>query len=216
MEKKRRYLRVKRVRNLTESAYIIEFERNNLYFQSGQYICLGIVGIKTMREYTIYSGEQDADLKVLIKKVESGLISKKLLEINTGDKIPFEGPFGNFILKPGEIVNKKFYFVSTGTGIAPFHSFIRTYPHLSYKLLHGVKTSDEAYERELYNNYILCASKDTKGQFYGRVTEYLRQNAPASDSEFYLCGNGNMIYEVIEILKNYFIPLEQIHYEIYF
>ena len=89
---------------------------------------------------------------------------------------------------------------------------------MNYKLLHGVRDFEEAYEKEHYNPgaYILCTSKDERGHFHGRVTDYLRQNPPTEEYEYYLCGNGKMIYEAADILRNQLVPPERIHYEIYF
>jgi ferredoxin-NADP reductase len=51
--------KVKYIRHLTESAFVIRFERNHIQFQTGQFILLGLKGAVEQREYTIYSGEND-------------------------------------------------------------------------------------------------------------------------------------------------------------
>jgi ferredoxin/flavodoxin---NADP+ reductase len=171
-----------------------------------------------IREYSIYSGETEDNLEVLIKEVDEGLISQKLKECKAGQKIRFDGPFGTYTLKQSDVGTKKFFFIATGTGIAPFHSYVRSHAHLHYKLLHGVREHEEAYEKEHYKNenYILCTSRDNRGNFEGRVTDYLRQNPPLEQYEYYLCGNGKMIYEAVEILRTQNVPDERIHFEIYF
>jgi ferredoxin/flavodoxin---NADP+ reductase len=209
---------VKGIRILTGSTYILELERHNMPFRAGQYICLGVEGIKSLREYSVYSGENEANLEVMIKEVDEGLLSRKLKESAVNQRLRMEGPFGTFTIDPQEVATKKFFFIATGTGIAPFHSYTRSYPDIQYKLLHGVRTLEEAYEREHYahDNYILCTSKDNRGHFEGRVTDYLRQNPPAEIVEYYLCGNGKMVYEAVDILRNQDVPAERIHFEIYF
>ena len=44
--------------------------------------------------------------------------------------------------------------------------------------------------------------KNNKGNFQGRVTEYIKNKEFDSESIFYLCGNFDMIYDVQNLLKN--------------
>lgn len=210
--------KVTEIRHLTPSTYIIRMEKNDFQFKTGQYITLGFKGSIDRREYSIYSSENDDFLEVLIKEVDQGLVSKKLKRCKVGDDLDVDGPFGHFSLQDDEIKKKKFLFIATGTGISPIHSFIGTHPEMNYKLLHGVRNEDEAYERESYHNgnYILCTSREKSGDFHGRVTEYLKQNPIPSDTVCYLCGNCHMIYEAYDILEKQGITLGPIHTEVYF
>ena len=206
------------IRHLTPSTYIVKMEKNDFQFKTGQYITLGFKGSIDRREYSIYSSENNDFLEVLIKEVEDGLVSKKLKKCKVGDQLDVDGPFGHFSLQDNEIKKKKFLFIATGTGISPIHSFIGTHPEMDYKLLHGVRNEDEAYERESYHNgnYILCTSREKTGDFHGRVTDYLKQNPIPSDTVCYLCGNCHMIYEAYDILEKQGITLGPIHTEVYF
>ena len=210
--------KVTEIRHLTPSTYIIKMEKNDFSFKTGQYITLGFKGSIDRREYSVYSSEKDDYLEVLIKEVDEGLVSKKLKRCKPGDYLDVDGPFGHFSLQDDEIKKKKFLFIATGTGISPIHSFIGTHPELDYKLLHGVRIKEEAYESESYKNgnYILCTSREKSGDFHGRVTEYLKQNPVPSDTVCYLCGNCHMIYEAYDILEKQGISLGPIHTEVYF
>ena len=130
----------------------------------------------------------------------------------------YDGPFGTFVLNPQTISEKRHVFVATGTGIAPYHSFVKSYPGLDYKIVHGVKYSEEAYDKDDYDNnrYILCTSKDSKGHFKGRVSDFFRKNAINKDDLFYLCGNGGMVYEIYDILQEKGVNTDQIFLEVYF
>ncbi|MDE5421696.1 FAD-binding oxidoreductase [Ancylomarina sp. DW003] len=206
------------LRNLTPSTYIIRLEKKDFTFKTGQYITLGFSGSIDRREYSIYSAEQDPYIEVLIKEVEDGLLSKKLKKCKPGDELDIDGAFGHFSLKTDEIKNKKFMFISTGTGISPIHSFIHTHPEMDYTLLHGIRHKEEAYEKESYdsNRYVLCTSGENTGDFNGRVTEYLLKNPVSPDTICYLCGNCHMIYEAYDILEKQGIKLGPIHTEVYF
>jgi len=180
---------------------------------------LGPKGDIQAREYSIYSAEQDPYFEVLIKEIKDGLVSKNLRHLKPGDILNFENPVGYFILKDDHIITRKFLFIASGTGIGPFHSFVRTYPGLNYRLLHGIRYSSEAYDRGDYDpkRYVVCSTKDHKGDFHGRVTDYLRKH-PLEDKETicYLCGNVEMIHEVYDILLQQGVPSENLNTEVYF
>jgi len=210
--------RIQQVRNLTDTAYVLRFDRHDMKFIAGQHLTLGIPGENQVREYSIYSPSNVPYLEVLIKEVDKGTVSKKLHKMKPGNFLNVEGPFGFFMLNEEKLQTGKFLFIGTGTGIAPFHSIAGTYPNLNYKLLHGVRTIDEAYEKEFYSSekHIVCTSRDSKGNFHGRVTDYLRNNKTDKDTLVYLCGNCDMIYEVYDLLTAQGLPSDQIRTEVYF
>jgi ferredoxin/flavodoxin---NADP+ reductase len=212
-------LKVRSTRELTPSAYVLQFDRNNIPFRAGQHILLGKKGDLQAREYSVYSAEQDDFFEVLIKEVKEGLVSKQLKRLKPGEPVNFENPVGYFILKAEDIPSRKFLFIASGTGIAPFHSFVRSYPGLDYRLLHGIRYADEAYEKHAYHKerLVLCTSRDKKGDFHGRVTDYLKQN-PLKDKNTlcYFCGNCEMIHEAYDILLKQGVPSENLFAEVYF
>ena len=210
--------RVMQVRDLTDTTYVLRFTRNNMEFEPGQHIVLGIPGDNQTREYSIYSSVDQEFLEVIVREVEEGIVSRKLRRIKEGDLVYVDGPFGFFSLDEESMQEKKYLFIATGTGIAPFHSMIGSYPDFNFKLLHGVRFAEEAYERSSYNSekYILCTSRDSKGDFDGRVTDYLMTNEVDSDTLVYLCGNCEMIYEVYDLLTSSGMDSDQIRTEVYF
>jgi len=205
-------------RDLTQSTYILELKRDNIDFTAGQFICLGVKESLQMREYSIYSGENELNLEVIIKEIEGGFVSQKLKRCQVGEWLRFKKPYGQFTLNHDDIDKKKYFFIATGTGIAPFHSYIRSYENLNYQVLHGVRYNEEVYDYEHYlkERYTVCTTQEDNGYFHGRVTDYLKQNPQQEEFEYYLCGNGKMIYEVIAILRNQNIPTERIHFEVFF
>ncbi len=209
---------VQEVRHLSDSAFVLKFDRNGFDFEPGQYINVGIEGDLFSREYSIYSPGDAEYMEVLIKEVEDGLVSKKLKKLKSGKNIMMDGPFGFFNIKPEDVEKKKFLFVASGTGISPFHSFVKSYPNLDYKLVHGIRNASEMYEREDYEagHYVGCTSRSKDGDFAGRVTEYLKQNPVDADTLCYLCGNVNMIHDVYDILESHGIPTNNLHAEVYF
>jgi ferredoxin--NADP+ reductase len=209
---------IRQIRFLTESTFVLRFDRNEMEFKSGQHIIVGLKGELNQREYSIYSGENDDYLEILVREVPDGNVSIQLKQCKPGDLLQVNGPFGSFGLESFDMFSRKHIFIATGTGISPFHSFIRSYPGINYTLIHGVRFNNEAYEREDYDprRYFLCTSMEGKRGQKGRVTSFLRSFPVERGMLFYLCGNNNMIYEVEHILRDKGIPAENIFEEVYF
>ncbi len=202
-------------RQLTESTFVLQFERNDINFQAGQHILVGKTSEDEVREYSVYSGENDPYLEILVKEVDDGVVSKQLQNLEAGNGLFVEGAVGFFRISH-EDLEKKFLFIATGTGISPFRSFIRSYPRLKYTLLHGIRHSFEIYEAEQYQNYIACTTADKNGHYHGRVTSWLKEHDIDKDTLVYLCGNSNMIIEARPVLQSKGFTHEQIFTEVYF
>jgi ferredoxin--NADP+ reductase/benzoate/toluate 1,2-dioxygenase reductase subunit len=216
--------RISQVRQLTKSTFVLRFDRNEIDFEPGQHLHLGLPGSLDMREYSVYSGLEDNFLEALIKEVDDGVVSRQLHKLETGDGLQVNGPFGFFLLK-NDCLSKKHYLVATGTGIAPYRCFIRSVPDLDYAVLHGIRNPDERYEHEVFDpsRYVACVSgginaSSQNGElwFKGRVTAYLRHHGVDPDGLYYLCGNCDMIYEVYDILKGGGVSTKNIFAEVYF
>ena len=189
-----------------------------MQFKAGQHIISGLKGELNQREYSVYSGESDDYLEILVREVIEGNVSVRLKHCKPGQLLQVNGPFGSFGLEPFDVFSRKLIFIASGTGIAPFHSFVSTYPGINYTLIHGVRYNKEAYEKNYYDpdRYILCTSKESNGGHKGRVTGFLPGYPVDPDMLFYMCGNNNMIYEVYHILRDKGIPEENIFPEVYF
>jgi Flavodoxin reductases (ferredoxin-NADPH reductases) family 1 len=218
LEEKEHLHQVVKVDELPNGTYVIRLEKKNFKFRSGQYIALNIPGDIQSRHYSIYSGENDETLDFLIKEVDEGIVSVKLHQLRSGDKALVEGPWGHFRVRPSDVESKKFLFIASGTGISPFHSFIKSHPNLDYKLIHGVRYGNDRYEMDEYpkERYVACTSRDKLGDFYGRVTDYLKANPVEPGTLCYLCGNNQMIEDAIAILHSQGIKNDDIYTEIFF
>jgi len=210
--------KIQNIRDLTSSTYVVRMERNGMEFKPGQNLNLGLAGDTEKRDYSIYSSDKDEFLEILVKEVDDGLVSKQLKRMNPGDSLEVDGPFGFFTIREQDLNTKRFLFIASGTGIAPFHSISRSHPGIDFKLFHGIRYSNEAYENNHYSQdrYISCVSKDIDGDFNGHVTDYIKQHPVDKETLCYLCGNVNMIYDVFDILKEQGVPSENLHAEVYF
>lgn len=210
--------KIRQIRFLTESTFVLRLDRGNMDFKAGQHIIAGLPGELDQREYSVYSGEKDDWLEILVREVLDGKVSMHLKHCKPGQLLQVNGPFGSFGLEPYDLFSRKFVFIATGTGISPFHSFIRSYPGIDYTIIHGVSFNNESYDRDEYDpgRYILCTSKEKHGGYQGRITRILPAYPVTPDMLFYLCGNNNMIYEVYHILRDKGIADENIFREVYF
>ncbi len=212
------YYKVVELRELTENTFVLSLPKSRFKFEAGQHISLSILGDYQSREYSIYSAEESDHLEILVKEVEGGYFSPKLKHLKAGDMVEIHGPFGKFGLDQKKRDTHQHVFIASGTGIAPFHSMVKTYPGLNYKLIHGVRYLNEAYEIEEYDRerFTVCTSRDKNGDFNGRLTEYLKNADFAKNTCFYLCGNSDMIFDAMEILKAKGFDRDSVTVEVYF
>ena len=206
------------VTHLTEGTCFILFTREDIIFQAGQFLLLGLPG-GDLREYSVFSRPHDDWLEILVRVIPDGVVSSQLAQLQPGDTIKIEGVQGSFMV-PADYAQKKFLFVATGTGLAPFHSIVGTYPQLDYQLYHGVRYATECYVRTAFSaeRYHACISGEAAvdGAHTGRVTHHLRNERVPEDAECYLCGSCDMIYEMFALLQAKGIPRTQIHTETYY
>ena len=170
------------------------------------------------REYSVYSGENEDFIEVLVREIDGGKVSGRLKKLKVGQEVEVDGAFGFFRFKPMLFSSEKFLFVATGTGISPYHSFVKSYPEMDYRLVHGVRFAEEAYEHDVFDKskVTLCTTGDEKGDFKGRVTEFMAGQNVDADTNCFLCGNSKMINEMFDILTEKGVHSRNIYSEVYF
>lgn len=209
--------RVLNTQHLTDETFILTLENPNIKFEPGQYMILNFPGEKESREYSIYNKPEEDYLQFLIRKVKNGYLSFKFQNLEIGELIEIEGPFGFFTIPKFNTKNQKYIFISTGTGISPMHSILSAYPNTDHKIIHGVRIPEEKYEYHDYGtSYKACISGIKSNNFYGRVTGFLKTAKLPIEAKYYLSGNSAMINEVTDYLLSNKITFDQINTEIYF
>ncbi len=215
---KRRKHIVQEIINLTPETFIIRLDRLDFKFEPGQYVVIRIPDQNKGREYSIYSATTDDYLDFLVREIPAGDFSRYLRHLLPGSELDVEGPKGYFILKDKTSKGHPSLFIASGTGISPFHSYVKSFPELNYRVLHGVHFADEAYGRESFDpeKFVLCTSRRAEGDFFGRVSYYLKHHPVPVETICYLCGNSDMIEEVTAILERQGLPPENIRTEVFF
>lgn len=202
---------------ISPGVYVISWKRSS-DFSPGQVIKISMDLHEPPRIYSICSGNRDEDISVLFNVKPGGILTPKLAAMRPGDRIFVSEPYGSFFCD-----EKPAHLISTGTGIAPFHSMIRSGKVKNKVLIHGVSHANQFYfedylRKELGDNYIRCCSREqAEGCFSGRVTDYLLSlpDLPKGD-KYYLCGQALMVVEVRDLLIQKGVPYGQIYAEIFF
>lgn len=204
-------------RALTDNTYVLRTTRPDAHIEAGQCFSVGTRNLAINREYSMYSAEDDPFIDFLIRRVDDGAVSTALADLRDGDPVEVGGPYGSFCLNREDLLSRRFLFIATGTGIAPFASFVKTFPHLNYVLFHGIRYDSETYDSESYekNRYRPCVSRPGIGAGE-RVTDVLQSVDLHPDDLYYLCGNRNMITDTVHILREKGIPGGNVYMETFF
>jgi len=207
--------KVTAVTHYTDSLFSFRVTRPaSMRFRSGEFVMIGLMGDPhpetgkqkpLLRAYSIASPSWDDELEFYSIKVPEGPLTSKLQHIRVGDEVILRPkPVGTLVhdaLLPG----KRLYFLSTGTGFAPFASLLRdpeTYENYDEVIVtHTCRDlADLAYGRDLIANLkqddlmieLLGADNLEKIRYYptttreqspkmGRITTLIETGALFSD-----------------------------------
>ncbi|NNM66838.1 MAG: oxidoreductase [Spirochaetales bacterium] len=211
-------------RILGADAFVLSVERRHLSFRAGQHVGVGLPGEET-REYSIFSGQNDETLEILVRVVPGGRVSTSLSHLRPGDLVQVRPPRGSFTLAVRQ-KDERLVLISTGTGISPYRSFLRSFKDLDYFLVHGIRDLQDDWAAEFApeDHRLVCLSRHfpqgtvlKRPIFEGRVTNWLAQaDLDPSKDRFFLCGNSRMIEEAKSVLLGRGIWGDRVHAEIYF
>jgi len=225
---------------LTPTVCEITFQASKpVRFEPGQFLSFYIPplvpgGSPLRRVYSFSSSPHDCGrgrFQICVKIVPGGRGSNFLAALKKGDTIKFSAPYGDFVLS--ERRHRHVCFIATGTGIGPLKSMLLSRefaknPPESRLLLFGARDESEILFEDLFSshgfkivNALTKPSSDWSG-FSGRISDFLNLGQLTDlinvrDTDFFLCGNGQMIHTVSNQLRGlYFVSFRQIHKEAYF
>ena len=201
---------------LSTDIYELILERNDLEFSPGD--CVSIKkDPKTLRPYSIASGTADEHLRFLIRQMEGGEVSAYLPQLSTGDALELTPPFGWF--RPGQsTADEEAVFIATGTGIAPFVSYMNSFDK-KVSCFYGVRQSSDIVDFDFLNeksDLFIATSRERSEHFHGRVSELIKSFEITPDKHYYLCGLDAMIDEVSAWLESVGVDFANIHREVFF
>ncbi|MFA5934814.1 MAG: FAD-dependent oxidoreductase [Candidatus Paceibacterota bacterium] len=186
-------------------------------YTSGQYIVFkpGTFGGRG-KSYTISSDPSEEYICLTIKR--KGEVSSALIDLNVGDKVLFEGPYGNFFPK---IEYKDMVILAGGIGITPFYSIIKNKIKTGFEkqitLIYSNKTVFGTAFFEKLNKLskdnsnfkvIYCLTgeeiKNPLVKEYTRINEEIikKYSDSLKDKDYYICGSVGFVNDMWKILKN--------------
>jgi CDP-4-dehydro-6-deoxyglucose reductase, E3 len=189
-------------------------EPQEFKFRAGQFAMLHVPQENSkpaLRAYSIASSEADSgSFRLLFKFVENGVASNYVWSLKGGETLQFTGPFGKVFFQ--EPPTDQIIFMNTGTGLSQHLSYLiskkNQYPNLKYRLLFGVRTTEDIYHKDVLDqlkneladfkyDYVLSRPDSKWSGKTGYIQDHLKdfeyQKTPTT---FYLCGNGGMIKAV--------------------
>lgn len=213
--------------NLDVFQFDFKYEAEGIDFLAGQFVMVEVPGgeKKLTRAYSISSVPSWKEgFSLCVKILPDGKASQYLKALQVGDQASFMGPFGHFVLadSPKDIV-----MVGTGTGLAPFMGMLPSLFERQWAepitLYFGVRHEEDLfYIEELrkwehdHSNFkaviTLSQPLETWTGEKGRVTEHI-QRLPVENIQVYICGNGDMVKSVKDLLDARGVPKTDIHLE---
>jgi ring-1,2-phenylacetyl-CoA epoxidase subunit PaaE len=207
-------------------------------FDPGQHLTLRTMlgGVETRRSYSICTGVDDGDLRVVVKKQDGGLFSNWINEkIRIGDAIEVMTPQGRFGIRPDPNASRNILAIAAGSGITPVMAILRSVltrePRSRVLLLYGNRTAQNIiFKRELealkdrYLDrlsvfHVLSRERQELELFNGRIDAHkieavLKAALPSESIDYaFLCGPGDLIEQSRSVLLRLGVPPERIHVE---
>jgi ferredoxin/flavodoxin---NADP+ reductase len=206
--------RVLENRHWTDSAFSLRVEAPRLAFQAGQFVRIAL-DEQVARAFSFVNPPHDPVLEFYGIVVPGGPLSPRLARLRAGERLLVaSNPAGFLVLSEVPPQAKTLWLVSTGTGIAPFLSILRTdTPWQRFRdvvLVHAVRHAAEL----VYQDLIRKLSKDralravtfvsreaAAGSLAGRIPPAIRDGrleqaagvALDANSHVMLCGNPDML-----------------------
>jgi ferredoxin--NADP+ reductase len=166
-------------RRWTDALFSLRVEAPRLTFEAGQFvrIALDINGERVARPFSFVNPPEDPVLEFYGIVVPEGPLSPRLEPLEKGDSLYIASNPAGFLVLSEVPDAETLWLVSTGTGIAPFLSILRTgTPWRRFRnvvLVHAVR-----HARELaYADMIRKSSKENALRY---VTFVSRESAPGS------------------------------------
>ncbi len=230
--------RVLRSVALSEFTKHIELEVNGLPrfgFVPGQWLSVKTNtpdGEEITRAYSIASPPSaNGRFAFCLNRVQDGFMSNYLCNLAEGEKITFQGPFGDFILRPPL---RDTLFIATGTGIAPFRSMLHwllaendRHQGRRFWLLFGARHQQNIYYREEFEplaaehaNFHFLPTLSRGEEEWQGLRGYVQEHLPKivgtrTDMQAYICGLDKMVKANRGLLKSLGWDRTSIRYEKY-
>jgi ferredoxin/flavodoxin---NADP+ reductase len=204
-------------RHWTETLFSLRVAAPRLAFQAGQFvrIALDIGGERVARAFSLVNAPDDPVLEFYGVIVPEGPLSPRLAKLKAGDSLQIASNPAGFLILSEVPDARTLWLLSTGTGVAPFLSILRTeIPWQRFRevvLVHAVRHARELVYRDMIAElqkrrglrYVSFVSREAAaGSLAGRIPAAIADGrleaaagAPlsAETSQVLLCGNPDML-----------------------
>ena len=184
-------------------------------YEPGQFIWLSAAegGETVRRAYSICSAPMGRRFELCLNRAANGNLTPRLFKLEPGDRVPFSGPAGNFVLR--QPISDS-VLVATGTGIAPFRAMLQDRrvweSGREFTLIFGARQEQSLLYREEFEE---LARRQEKFRFWpvlsrpsegwrgrtGYVQSHVREAlGDRRDVDIYVCGLPAMVNDVRRML----------------
>ena len=208
-------------RHWTEALFSLKVEAPRLAFAAGQFvrIALDIGGERVARPFSFVNPPADPLLEFYGIVVPEGPLSPRLEKLAAGERLYVASNPAGFLVLAEVPEARTLWLLSTGTGIAPYLSILRTAaPWQRFRnvvLVHAVRYARELVYREVIEKipnlvYVSFVSREPRsGSLPGRIPAAIRDGRleaaagvalDAASSHVMLCGNPQMLKDAAAAL----------------
>jgi len=200
-------------RRWTERLFSLRVEGPQLGFEAGQFVRIAL-DERIARPFSFVNPPDDPVLEFYGIVVPEGPLSPRLMELRAGERLLVASNPAGFLVLSEVPDAETLWLVSTGTGIAPFLSVLRTeapwrrFPNIV--LVHAVRHARELVYQEMIRKivkekplrYLTFVSREAApGSLAGRIPAAVRDGrletaaglALDGHSHVMLCGNPDML-----------------------
>ena len=202
-------------RRWTDALFSLRVEAPRLGFEAGQFVRIAVEE-RIARPFSFVNPPEDPVLEFYGIVVPEGPLSPRLMELRAGDRLLVAPNPAGFLVLSEVPDADTLWLVSTGTGIAPFLSILRTEtPWKRFRnvvLVHAVRHARELVYRELigqiqrrhenvFHDLTFVSREAAPGSLAGRIPAAIRDGRletaaglPLNErSHVMLCGNPDML-----------------------
>ncbi|MEC3606110.1 NO-inducible flavohemoprotein [Bacillus glycinifermentans] len=213
-------------------------------YEAGQYLTIKaeIEGeaYTHIRHYSLSDAPGKEYYRISVKREDAhgdapaGIVSTYLhQQVQTGDILKFSAPAGDFVISSTDL---PLVLISGGVGITPLLSMLNKaaeqQPNRQVTFIHSAKNSEfHAFKKHVADlaekngniRFFVCyeapSSEDRSLQNFDKEgfidLEWLQSILPGNDADFYFCGPIPFMKAVNGALKQWGVPKNNIHYEVF-
>ena len=209
----------------TERLFSLRVEAD-IPFEAGQFakLALEVEGEMLARPYSFVNPPEERPNEFYYVKLPEGPLTRNLCKLETGDRIWLAPRPAGFLALSEVPEGENLWLISTGTGIGPFLSILRTEaPWRRFRqvvLVHAVRQAEELTHREIVAGLmrrrggqmraISFVSRETApGALPGRIPAAIEEGRleaaagvtlSAEKSQVMICGNPDMVKDTSAVL----------------